>query len=153
MLAIGIGYLVYIVIAHSTVAYINRLPEATENTDKRENSASLPVMGDSQMKKICDAVTQYLQTSGAYKNSDLILTDVSRETGIHHKNISTAINGYLHRNLFELVNSMRVEEAKRQLQELSASDYTVEGIYSNCGFRSHSTFYMAFKKFEGVSPA
>ena len=147
------AYLVYCVISHSTTAYINRLPDVPQNTDKRENAASLPTMNDSQMKEICDKLTEYLLSTQAYKNIDLTLAALSVEIQIHPKSISTAINGYLHRNFFELVNGMRVEEAKRQIRELSTSNYTVEGIYSDCGFRSRSAFYMAFKKFEGVSPA
>ena len=146
-------YLVYCVIYHSTTAYINRLSNVPADADKRENTASLPIMSDSQMKGICDTVTQYLQTSGAYKNSDLNLSTVSHETGIHHKNISIAINTYLHKNFFELVNNMRVKEAERLLRELSSTGYTIESIYTECGFRSRSTFFTTFKKFEGTSPA
>ena len=147
------AYLVYCVIHHSTTAYINRLPDAPTDTDESENTASSPTMSDSRMKEICDAVTQYLQTSEAYKNCNLILTDVSHETGIHHKNISTAINGYLRRNFFELVNGMRVEEAKRQLQELSTSNYSIDSISAACGFQSRTSFFRTFRKFENTTPA
>jgi AraC-like DNA-binding protein len=105
------------------------------------------------MKEICDKVMEYLQSSKAYKNNDFNLVALSLATGVHHKNISTAINNYLHKNFFELVNNMRIEEAKRLLTELNVSDYTIESIYTKCGFRSRSTFFMTFKKFEGVSPA
>jgi hypothetical protein len=43
MNCLGMAYLVYTVIFHSTHAYINRLPDAPENTGKHENTASLPL--------------------------------------------------------------------------------------------------------------
>ena len=143
---VAMAYLVYCVIFHSTAAYLNRLPDVSETTDKH------PVMSDSQMSEICDAVTQYLQTSGAYKNSGLSLATLSVETNIHSKNISIAINGYLHKNFFELVNEMRVDEAKRLLRNLG-DGYTIESIFAECGFRSRTTFFVIFKKIEGKTPA
>ena len=48
---------------------------------------------------------------------------------------------------------MRIEEAKRRLCELNSSDFNIESIYTDCGFRSRSTFYMVFKKMTGETPA
>jgi AraC-like DNA-binding protein len=103
------------------------------------------------MKEISDRVTDYLQTSKAYTNPELSLAMLSVATGISTNNISRSINGYLHRNFLDLVNGMRIEEAKRLLLELN-TDHTVESIYPDCGFRSRSAFYASFKKYERVSP-
>jgi AraC-like DNA-binding protein len=164
------AYLVYTAIRHSTFAYINRLPDIPADThvaeiaaephetvaepqaepQPHEKTAAAPAMSNEQMKEICDTVTQYLKTSEAYKNSDLVINHVSHETGIHTKNISIAINGYLHRNFFELVNVMRVDEAKRLFRELP--NLTIDSIYPECGFSSRSAFFSVFKKMEGKTP-
>jgi AraC-like DNA-binding protein len=47
---------------------------------------------------------------------------------------------------------MRVNEAKDLLRTLNTSDYTIESIYTQCGFQSRSSFFATFKKFEGISP-
>jgi AraC-like DNA-binding protein len=109
-------------------------------------------MTTEQMKETCDTVTDYLQSAKAYKNSDLTLSTIAHETGICHKKISMAINTYLNKTFFELVNTMRVEEAKRQLQNLN-TEHTIESIAAECGFRSRTTFFVTFKKNEGMSPA
>jgi AraC-like DNA-binding protein len=145
---IAMAYLVYIVIYHSTTVYINRLPQA-EATEKTPAPAA---MTTEQMKEICDKVTDYLQTSKRYKDPDLSLSMLAIEVDIHHKKISTAINGYLHKNFFELINTMRVNDAKDLLRTLNTTDYTVESIYTQCGFQSRSSFFTTFKKFEGISP-
>lgn len=149
---IAMGYLVYNVISRSTTAYINRLPDTTE-VRAHEDPSHRPVMETRQMKEISEQIVAYLRDSRAYRNQDLTLAALSLETGIHHRNISIAINGYLHKNFFDLVNGMRVEEAKQLLRELSTSDYTTESIFTECGFRSRSTFFTTFRKFEGTSPA
>ncbi len=153
----GMSYLVYCVIRHSTI-YFNRLPDMSVGAGKPDTdrgvagNVSTSTMTSGQMKEICDTVTEYLKSAEVYKNSDLTLSAVALATGIHHKKISTAINGYLHKNFFELINGLRIEEAKRLLIELSPVVYVVESVYLECGFRSRSTFFMTFKKFEGVSP-
>ncbi len=149
----------YCVIRHSTGAYINRLSNIVEEVD--ENAAASRVspnnpvaaMTPEQMKEICDSVTGYLQKTERYKDKDFSLSTLALETGIHYKKISTAINGYLHKNFFELINAMRVDEAKRLLRTLNTADYTIESIYTPCGFQSRSSFFMTFKKFEGTTPA
>jgi AraC-like DNA-binding protein len=141
--------LIYVIIYHSTAAYIHRLPDVPVVPAVPNGS---PKMSQIQMKEICDTITRYLETSHAYKNSDFCLTALSVETKIHSKNISAAINGYLHKNFFELVNEMRIEEAKRLLLNLS-DDYNIDSIFAECGFRSRTTFFVIFKKNEGQTPA
>jgi AraC-like DNA-binding protein len=150
----AMAYLVYVVMYHSTAAYLHRLPDPPAEQPKpaNGNSAAAPTMTESQMKEICDRVAEYLQTSKAYINPDFSIHNLASETGIQWKNISVAINGYLHKNFFDLVNEMRVEKAKRLLRDLS-SEYSTDSVYLDCGFRSRSSYYMTFKKFEETTPA
>ncbi len=145
-------YLVYIVVAHSTASYLNRLPAEIPDAETAHTPSLQKTMTAEQMKEICDRVTKYLQNTQAYKNSDLTLSTIAHETGIYHKKISIAINAYLNKNFFELINTMRIQEAKRLLQSLNIN-HTIESIYKDCGFHSRSSFFMIFKKMEGVTPA
>jgi AraC-like DNA-binding protein len=147
---IVMGYLVFIVVKHSTSAYLNRLPDIPA-TDAQERESAAPAMSAEQMKEISDKVTEYLQSSKAYIAPNFSIHRLAGETDIQWKNISTAINGYLHKNFYELVNEMRIEEAKRLLRGLSPQ-YTADSVFPDCGFRSRSAFYASFKKYERVSP-
>ena len=147
--SICIAYLVYIIIRHSTTNYLNRLPEVAAAPESQ--SATAPAMSEAQMKEISDRVTEYLQNSKAYINPEFSLPMLAVATGTSTKNLSLSINGHLHKNFFDLVNEMRVGEAKRLLAEL-APEYTTGSVFSDCGFRSRSTFYAAFRKYEGMSP-
>jgi AraC-like DNA-binding protein len=146
-------YLVYIVLYHSTSVYLNRLPEVTVaaagTVSKSESATS--AMDEEQMKRISDKAVDYLQTSKSYLDPELTLSMLSAATKIAQRSLSAAINGYLHKNFFDLVNEMRVGEAKRILRELSG-ELTTESIYPQCGFSSARSFFRAFQKFEGASP-
>lgn len=56
------------------------------------------------------------------------------------------------RNFYDLVNSYRVEEAKRLLLDPKNSNYTILSVGFEAGFNSKTTFNTVFKKFTGLSP-
>ncbi len=144
--ALAMSYLVFIIIKHSMTAYLNRLPEVAAAVPERESAA--PSMSTEQMREICDRVTEYLQSSKAYINPELSANTLSVETGIHSRNISIAINGYLHKNFFDLVNELRVGEAKRLLTGLS-SEYITDSIFPDCGFQFRPFFLPCVPKVRG----
>lgn len=149
---IAMSYFVYNVIFHSTAPYVRRLTEMSADVAEFEGGMSSPAMDVRQMKEICEQITAYLTSSAAYTSPDFSLPMLAVETGISPKNISRAINAYLNKNFFELINEMRVNEAKKMLSNLD-DNYTIDSVAGKCGFRSRSTFYSAFKKVEGKTPA
>ena len=86
-----------------------------------------------------------------YKNPDLKLGDLSKEIQISAHQLSQLLNDELGKNFTTYVNEFRIEEACRML----AADYkfTLESVGYEVGFNSKSTFFAAFKKFKGVTPA
>ena len=61
-------------------------------------------------------------------------------------------NDYLKKSFFDLINEMRVEEAQKRLRSRS-NNFTIDSIAVDCGFRSRSSFYTAFRKVEGMTPS
>ena len=104
------------------------------------------------MREFCRQIITYLETSRAYKNPDLSLWHISTATGIPVATISQSINRYLKQNFFDLINRMRLEEAKQMLCSEEGNSLTIESVANCCGFRSRSTFYLVFNKFVGTSP-
>ncbi len=153
---IAMFYLVYNSIAHPAIPMIQAeepmREESTEAADRESGTAASP-MSDEQMREVCDRASRYMLESGAYLRPDISLALFAKEVNIPQRTLSRAINGCLGCNFFEFVNRMRIEEAKRRLCELNSSDFNIESIYTDCGFRSRSTFYMVFKKMTGETPA
>ncbi len=147
-------YLVYNCITHPSVAYINRTSlSVQDNKHEQTSKISSQSLAQAQMEEYCNRIINYLKETQAYKNPDFSLSMLETATGISRKNISYSINTHLQKNFFELINQMRIEEAKRLLQLPDAKHYTIDSVYVECGFRSRSTFFLAFKKAENVSPA
>ncbi|WP_455638076.1 helix-turn-helix domain-containing protein [Parabacteroides sp.] len=148
---IAMSYLTWSSIAHPAMPYIQHTQKTVDPSETENSPAS--TLDEAQMKETCEQVTNYLYTTEAYLRNDLSLAILSKETGIPQKTLSRAINAYRKCNFFELVNTMRIEEAKRRLLSLETSGYKIDSIYEECGFRTRSTFFLAFKKVEGQSPA
>ena len=146
----AMSFLVYNFIAHPTVPYIQGTSRMLVK-DETVGFQSIP--DEEQMRDICSQVKEYLETTNAFLRKDLSLSILSRETGIYQKLLSRSINEYLKQNFFELINEMRVGEAKRRLLLPENAGHTVDSLYEECGFRTRSTFFLAFKKVEGLSPA
>ena len=148
---IASSYLVGNCITYPTAAYMSRIayasPPSIEDKAKEIEEPDIE-----SMAAICRQITAYLEESKAFKNPDLSLASLSVATGIPQKAISRSINGYCHKNFFDLINRMRIEDAKNRMRDLQ-NNYTVESIAEECGFRSRSSFYLVFKKLEGTTPA
>ncbi len=152
---IAMFYLVYNTIAHPVMPMM-QVAEAVEPEPAETVAAevsSVPAMSDGQMKEICDTASRYMEESKAYLRPDISLALFAKEVNIPQRSLSRAINGLMGCNFFEFVNRMRIEEAKRRLRAFNTSDYSIDSIYTECGFRSRSTFYMVFKKITGKTPA
>ena len=147
-------YLVYNSIAHPVMPIKQVAENISEPTDPNDSEVAVaPSMDESQMKEVCERASRYLEESKAYLRPDISLAIFAKEVNIPQRTLSRAINGYLGCNFFEFVNRMRIDEAKSRLLELKTSDFNIDSIYADCGFRSRSTFFMVFKKLTGLSPA
>lgn len=147
---LGMTYLTYCAVVHSSAASLGR---TTDIFLAERKPSPVPEMEMSRMREVCRQAADYAISNKSYLCPDLSLALFAKETGIPQRTLSRSINGYLHRNFFEFINEMRVEEAKSRLLELDDSGYNIDSVYAECGFRSRSTFFLAFKKMEGITPA
>jgi len=69
----------------------------------------------------------------------------------HH--LSQVLNEKMQQSFNDFVNNMRMEEAKRLLQEPRYSSYKIASIAYDSGFNSLSTFNDVFKKHTGKTPS
>lgn len=86
-----------------------------------------------------------------YKNANIKLKDISKELGVSPHQLSQLLNDNLGKSFALFINEYRVEEAKRII--ISNHQFTLEAIGFEAGFSSKSTFYAAFKKIVGKTPA
>lgn len=97
------------------------------------------------LKKLMDGEKKYLE-------SELTLNETARILNTNTAYLSRVINEQNGMNFNNYINSYRIEEAKRLMDEGKQDSMTFEGIGKSCGFISRSAFNQAFKKFTGLTP-
>jgi len=110
-------------------------------------------------KKISDidanAIVSQLKTllsdKKPYKNPNLKMSDIAKQLKIPIHQLSQLLNDNIGKNFPSIINEYRVLDAKEML--LQNDKYTLEAIGYECGFKSKSAFYTAFKKHVGTTPA
>ncbi|MEQ9264220.1 MAG: helix-turn-helix domain-containing protein [Balneolaceae bacterium] len=85
-----------------------------------------------------------------YRNPDLKLSHVADALGIVPNYLSQYLNDNLRKSFSTFVNEYRVQAAEEMLKANNL--LTLEAIGNECGFKSNSTFYTAFKKSKGLTP-
>jgi len=83
---------------------------------------------------------------------DINLQRISEQFGISKGYLSQLINSHTDKNFNDYINELRVNTAKEKLIDSLYQNYTVEAIGLECGFKSKSNFYSAFKKFTALTP-
>jgi AraC-like DNA-binding protein len=56
-------------------------------------------------------------------------------------------------NFYQLINSYRIARSKELLKTDRLEQVSIQGIGFDCGFSNKTSFYRAFKKFTGMTPA
>jgi len=99
-----------------------------------------------------DNLINYLESEKPYTNPDLKLQDLAHHLGIPSYQLSQIINTEFHQNFYDLINSLRIAEAKHRLIDPTDQHITIIVIANDVGFNSKSTFNTAFKKHTKMTP-
>lgn len=86
-----------------------------------------------------------------FLNPNFTLEEAAKELKVTKHLLSQYINEILGKSFSNLVKEYRVEKAKKLLE--TEKIYTIESLGYNSGFSSKSTFFTAFKKTTGLTPA
>ena len=97
-------------------------------------------------------IRSQIQQQGLFTNPILNLRTLALELDIKEKELSRLINECGKVNFYQFINEYRIEKFKQLVQSSKFQQFSILGLASEAGFSSKSTFYAAFKKFEGMSP-
>ncbi len=124
-------------------------PTKNGQTQKYERSGLSPKKLLEYRKKLIT----YLESEKPYTNNDLKLNDIADYLELPSHHLSQIINTGLNRNFYDLINSYRIEEAKRELTDLAKQHVSILAIAYEVGFNSKSAFNNAFKKHTLMTPS
>ncbi|TKB98080.1 helix-turn-helix domain-containing protein [Pedobacter cryotolerans] len=86
-----------------------------------------------------------------FLNPNFTLEEAAKELKVTKHLLSQYVNEILGKSFSNLVKEYRVEKAKELLE--NEKNYTIESLGYDSGFSSKSTFFTAFKKTTGLTPA
>jgi AraC-like DNA-binding protein len=104
-------------------------------------------------KEYLQKLQELMEQQKLYRDSNLSLHSLAAQIGIPRHYLSQLINIELQKNFFDYINEFRINEAKEKLQIEENDSNTIISIAYQVGFNSQSTFYSAFKKKTGTTPA
>jgi AraC-like DNA-binding protein len=105
-----------------------------------------------QANEIHQQLIQLMETEKFYTEPELSLNILAAKLSVHPNYLSQVINEKEGVSFFDYINTLRVNEFKRLIQEKDQSQFTLISIAYDCGFNSKSSFYKNFKKVTGQSP-
>ena len=109
-------------------------------------------LSDQGSENLWTEIQRIMREEKPYLNAEFRLSDLAQnvDRSVHH--VSQAINEQEGIGFSDFISQLRVQEAKRLLDEDRASQVTILAIALEAGFNSKTAFYSAFKKVVGKSP-
>ena len=103
--------------------------------------------------KLESLLNKVMQENKPYYDEELTLSKLASYLNTTDKKLSNLLNHHINISFYNFINTYRLEEFKRRVQDDNFEGYTIEGIAYDCGFKSKASFYRLFKKETGVSPS
>lgn len=120
-------------------------PEFSPEKEKYKNKI------DQSMLVLIDKKLDIIIEKELFLNPNFTLEAAAKELKLSKHVLSQYINENLGKSFSTLIKEYRVNRAKQLLE--TENNYTIESLGYESGFNSKSTFFTAFKKITGVTPA
>lgn len=123
----------------------------TSVSDVKENSKkTLPDTPGHE--ELMDKLLVYMDEKKPYTNVKLSIKEVAKDLETTDVELSRLLNARMSVNWATFVNTYRVNEVKRRIEEGQLSRLTLKALSEKCGFGSKTTFYRVFKGIVGMTP-
>jgi AraC-like DNA-binding protein len=130
----------------STSDLKNGIVETEDNKDKQFTEAQIKVF-----EKIKEDLLEVMKAEKPYLDHNLNIFTLAKRLNTNSKYLSQVINQEFNKSFVHFINEYRVEEAKQIL--LANNNYTIEAQSQMVGFKSKSSFNIAFKRHTGLTPS
>lgn len=136
--------------------FIDKVSFTIEATEAKDNKTLLPVVKDLTAEKKEEYLLKLesvFATKELFLKKDLVIRDISDETGISVHHLSNLINSELNLHFQDYVNLKRIIYFKDKINDPEWKDLSLEGMAWGSGFKSRTTCFRAFIKHTGKSPS
>lgn len=123
---------------------------------KKSNEEAQPAAEsteDAPDNPMLTALLNYMDNEKAWLNPKLSIKEVATVIGTTDIELSRLLHNVLNVNWATFVNTYRVNEVKKCIENGDLSRLTLKGLSEKCGFGSKTSFYRVFKNIAGMTPA
>ncbi len=110
-------------------------------------------LSDAQIRHYKNRLADLMHIEVVFLEPDLTLPGLAALVGCSVNHLSQVINSGFGIGFFDYLNQHRVEFAMQLLRQQDGRHQSILSIAFAAGFNSHSSFYSAFKKVSGQTPA
>ncbi len=110
-------------------------------------------LSDEEATQYRDELMELMTKEKIFRDPDLTLSALSAELSISRNILSQIINNKIGQNFYDFINSYRVEEIKKILDDPLKAGISILHAAFDAGFNSKATFNSVFKKHTGMTPS
>jgi YesN/AraC family two-component response regulator len=127
------------------------IPDVNDTDEDEETGEIIPKEKSQQM---FNRIMDMIEAEKMYLMPDLDQKYIVKLLGTNRRYVYEAVALHGDQNFKGLINRLRVNESKRVIRELLASNKEIDlsSIYTSAGFNSKSSFYRTFKSVTGLPP-
>lgn len=140
----------------SEIEEFNLVEEDLKIFASNETKNSLPMVKELTPEKkelYLSKLESIFDSKKLFLKKDLVIRDISEETGITVNNLSSLMNSEFNLHFQDYINLKRIEYFKEKINDSDWKDLSLEGMAWASGFKSRTTCFRAFIKHTGKSPS
>ncbi len=126
----------------------NHLPVTRRNPVLRKEVAPVPAQTGDWVK-----VTELMEKKQLFRQEGLTLHQLSAAAGLPAHQLSEMLSMYQKQHFNTYINTWRIQYVISRIEQGDSKILTLESLAKDAGFTSRNTFYTAFKKKTGMTPA
>jgi AraC-like DNA-binding protein len=125
----------------------------TSSTDRTHGIAEADAsLEDPLLIELNEKLLHYMEGEKPYLDPELSLPQLADALGVPRNQLSGVINRFQKINFYEFVNTYRVDEVKRLMQDERNKHLKLISLAYDAGFNSKASFYRIFKQMTGMTP-
>lgn len=103
--------------------------------------------------RLRQGIIDLLISRKGYKDKQFTARRMAELLNTNSRYVSIAVQQHFHMNYTSLLNKLRTEEVMTMLADPNCADMALQEIADAAGFSNRQTFYSAFRKHCGMTPA
>jgi AraC-like DNA-binding protein len=111
------------------------------------------ILNNEDAGAIINGLEKLMQEKKLYLQPGVTINQIADALKCSRHHLSQVLNDNLQKSYYDYINGLRIEEAKRLLNEPQSEQLKIASIAYDAGFNSLSTFNDVFKKFTGKTPS